>query len=61
MCDSVLQRRHYDEVCVIPSTLCKSNLRKGDLFLLSWAREVVCCISLFCHSPSFLGLCGVHC
>ena len=25
-------------VCVLASTLCKYDLRKGDLFVLSWAR-----------------------
>ena len=25
------------EVCVFTSTLCKYDLRKGDLFVLSWA------------------------
>ena len=24
--------------CVLTSTLCKYDLRKGDLFVLSWAR-----------------------
>ena len=24
--------------CVLASTLCKYDLRKGDLFVLSWAR-----------------------
>ena len=26
------------DVCVLASTLCKYDLRKGDLFVLSWAR-----------------------
>ena len=25
-------------VCMLASTLCKYDLRKGDLFVLSWAR-----------------------
>ena len=34
----VLQRGHSGDGCVLASTLCKSTLRKGDLFVLSWAR-----------------------
>ena len=26
------------DICVLASTLCKYDLRKGDLFVLSWAR-----------------------
>ena len=34
----VLQRGHSGDGCVLASTLCKYDLRKGDLFILSWAR-----------------------
>ena len=34
----MLQREHSGDVCVLESTLCKYNLRKGDLFVLSWAN-----------------------
>ena len=34
----MLQRGHSGDVCVMASILCKFNLRKGDLFVLSWAR-----------------------
>ena len=34
----VLQRGHSGDGCDFASTLCKYNLRKGDLFVLSWAR-----------------------
>ena len=34
----VLQRGHSGDGCVLASTLCKYDLRKGDLFVLSWAR-----------------------
>ena len=34
----VLQRGHSGDVCDLVSTLCKYDLRKGDLFFLSWAR-----------------------
>ena len=34
----MLQRGHNGDVCVLASTLCKYDLRKGDLFVLSWAR-----------------------
>ena len=29
---------HSGDGCVLASTLCKYDLRKGDLFVLSWAR-----------------------
>ena len=34
---------HSGDVCVLASlflTLCKYDLRKGDLFVLSWARLI---------------------
>ena len=34
----VLQREHGDDGCDLASTLCKYDLRKGDLFVLSCAR-----------------------
>ena len=34
----MLQRWHSGDGCVLASTLCKYDLRKGDLFVLSWAR-----------------------
>ena len=34
----VLQRGHSGDRCVLASTLCKYDLRTGDLFVLSWAR-----------------------
>ena len=34
----MLQRGHSGVVCDLASTLCKYDLRKGDLFVLSWAR-----------------------
>ena len=34
----VLQRGHSGDRCDLASTLCKYDLRKGDLFDLSWAR-----------------------
>ena len=33
----MLQRRHSGDACVLASTLCKYDLRKCDLFVLSWA------------------------
>ena len=33
----VLQRGHSDDGCDLASTLCKYDMRKGDLFVLSWA------------------------
>ena len=37
-CVWMLRRGHSGDVCVLASTLCKYDLRKGDLFVLSWAR-----------------------
>ena len=34
----VLQRGHSGDGCDLASTLCKYDLRKGDLFVLSWKR-----------------------
>ena len=34
----MLQRGHSSDGCVLASILCKYDLRKGDLFVLSWAR-----------------------
>ena len=34
----MLQRGHSGDGCVLASTLCKYILKKGDLFVLSWAR-----------------------
>ena len=34
----MLQRGHSGDGCGLASTLCKYDLRKGDLFVLSWAR-----------------------
>ena len=33
----MLQRGHSGDGCVLASTLCKYDLRKGSLFVLSWA------------------------
>ena len=37
-CVWMLQTGHSGDGCVLVSTLCKYDLRKGDLFVLSWAR-----------------------
>ena len=37
-CVWMLQRGNSGDECILASTLCKYNLRKGDLFVLSWAR-----------------------
>ena len=34
----VLQRGHIGDRCDLPSTLYMYDLRKGDLFVLGWAR-----------------------
>ena len=60
----MLQSGHSGDGCVLASTLCKYDLRKGDLFVLSWARVrrvrrgsisselLVCggrCCAVFCY------------
>ena len=37
-CVWMLQRGHSGDGCVLTSTLCKYDLRKEYLFVLSWAR-----------------------
>ena len=37
-CVWMLQRGHSGDGCVLALTLCKYDLRKGYLFVLSWAR-----------------------
>ena len=37
-CVWILQWGHSGDGCVLASTLCKYDLRKGDLLVLSWAR-----------------------
>ena len=37
-CVWVLQRGHSGAGCDLASTLCKYDLRKGDLFVLCWVR-----------------------
>ena len=34
----VFQRGHSGDECDLESNLCKYDLRKGDLFVLSWTR-----------------------
>ena len=34
----MLQKDNSGDGCVLASTLCKYDLRKGDLIVLSWAR-----------------------
>ena len=55
-CVWMLQKGHSGDGCVLASTLCKYDLRKGDLFVLSWARvrrvrrgSISCCC---CCLPS---------
>ena len=37
-CVLILQRGNNGDRCVLALTLCKYDLRKGDLFVLSWTR-----------------------
>ena len=38
LCVWMLQRGHSGDECVLASTLCKYDLKMGDLFVLSWTR-----------------------
>ena len=38
VCVWMLQRGHSGDECVLASTLCKYDLRKRDLLVLSWER-----------------------
>ena len=38
MCGWVLQRKQSGDGCDFVSTFCRYDLRKSDLFVLSWAR-----------------------
>ena len=38
VCVCVLQRGHSGDGCDLASILCKYTLKKGDLFVLCWAR-----------------------
>ena len=38
-CVWMLQRVHRSDGCVLACTLCRYDLRKEGLFVLSWARE----------------------
>ena len=69
----VLQRGNSGDGCELALTLCKYALRKGDLFVLSWARVRrvrwgslsseplmhggVCAV--FCYCPSVWGSVGM--
>ena len=37
-CVWMLQRGHSGDECGLASTLCKYDLRKRDMFVMSWAR-----------------------
>ena len=37
-CGYLLQRGHSGDGCEVASTLCRYVLRRGDLFVLNWAR-----------------------
>ena len=38
VCVWMLQRGYSGDGCVLASTLCKYDLRKGNMFVLSWER-----------------------
>ena len=43
-CVWMLQRGHSGDGCVLASTLCTYDLRKGDLFVLRLARVSCLCV-----------------
>ena len=43
-CVWMLQRGHSGDGCVLASTLCKYDLRKGDLFVLGCLETIDVCI-----------------
>ena len=69
MCVCVLQRGHSGDRCELVSTLCEYDLRRGNLFVLSWARvrrmrrgsassELLICgrvCAVFCYCLLWLG------
>ena len=61
VCVSVLDWRPYGKVYVFASTLCKYDVRKGDLFVLSWGQgatslpeSVSSVVFICCHSLKHL-------
>ena len=44
----MLQRGNSGDGCVLASTLCKYDLRKGDFFVLSWTRGNISLELLMC-------------
>ena len=56
----MLQKGHSGDGCVLSSTLCKYDLKKGDLFVLSWARVrrvMQGCISSELHANVYAVFC----
>ena len=57
----MLHREHRGDGCNLSSTLCKYDLRKGALFVLSWARVRRVSISsglLMCAQYFVIASCG---
>ena len=46
----MLQRGNSGDGCELTSTLCKYELRKGDLFVPSWARQKLYVVMVVCIS-----------
>ena len=57
-CVWMLQRGHSGDGCVLASTLCKYDLRKGDLFVLSWARRGSISVWWRCVQYFVIASCG---
>ena len=54
----VLQSGHSGDGCDLASTLCKYDLRKGDLFVLSWARLRAANVWWRCAQYFVIASCG---
>ena len=61
VCVNVTTGGNIGDVCDLASTLCKYDMRKGDAFVLSWARVrrvrrksislelIMCSCAVFCY------------
>ena len=50
----MLQRGHSGDGCDLVSTLCSYDLRKGDLFVMSWAMVKLCTLGVFALGVSLV-------
>ena len=60
-CVWMLQRGHSGDGCVLASTLCKYDLRKGDLFVLGKGATSEAGMYLFRAASVWWRVCAVFC